>query len=59
MAFESKLTVMTSALPTGEAANRRNEEISNLLLSLYGESDGDLVIGAEVIEYDEAAIEDD
>lgn len=53
MAFESKLTVTTSALPSADEANRRNVEISDLLHSLFNDAIGDLVIGAEIIEYDE------
>jgi hypothetical protein len=50
--FESKLTVTVSGLESDFRANRLNNEIMNLLLSLYGEGPGDIVIGAEINEYD-------
>jgi hypothetical protein len=52
MAFEAKLTVMTSGLSSADEANRRNEEIAELLHSLFNDATGDLVVGAEIIEYD-------
>lgn len=53
MAFEAKLTVTLSTLPTADEANKLNERMSSLLYFFHGEGPGDLVVGAEVIEYED------
>ena len=52
--YEARLTVMVSALATEELAIAANERCTDLLLETHDSGHpGDIVIGAEIREYDE------